>query len=106
MEPIKKAKIISSLISLALLIIAIIGGVPYGFYTFLRIVISSTSAFHVYLTLRYSNQRWFWPYLIICLLFNPIIPVELTRSIWLPIDGMVLIFFVLSLFMFKLDKTS
>jgi len=61
---------------------------PYGYYVLLRLVVTVAAA---YLAFReYQSQQAVGPWVIgfgfLALLFNPLIPVELNRGIWLPID--------------------
>jgi len=61
---------------------------PYGYYTFLRIMVGLASGFIAYVV--YSETRdigpWAVTYAFIALLFNPIAPIHLSREIWLPVD--------------------
>lgn len=61
---------------------------PYGFYVFLRIVVCITAAILVYHEQRQRYRISFWVIVfgLMAVLFNPIIPVHLTREIWIPIN--------------------
>lgn len=76
---------------------------PYGFYTFLRLVVSISSGFIIYL--NYKEEKKITVsiiiFTIICLLFNPIIQVHLTKSQWVPIDIITSIIFIYSYFKIK-----
>jgi hypothetical protein len=76
---------------------------PYGFYTFLRLIVSISSGFIIYLD--YKEEKRITTsviiFTIICLLFNPIIPVHLTKSQWIPIDIITSIIFIYSYFKIK-----
>ena len=52
---------------------------PYGFYTFLRIFI--TSIFYLYNTPK-DSPLFLLSWLICAIIYNPIIPLELRRSEW------------------------
>jgi len=73
---------------------------PYGFYTLLRLIVSISSGFIIYL--NYKKEKRITTsviiFTIICLLFNPIIPVHLTKSQWIPIDIITSIIFIYSYF--------
>lgn len=59
---------------------------PYGYYTLLRLVVCSASAL---LSFAEWEAHRAWPaavFALTCLLFNPLMPVYLQRSQWLPID--------------------
>jgi hypothetical protein len=68
----------------ALCFIAIFS-LPYGYYTFMRIVVTGLS---LYAAFNYSNkdEAQFWILLGIAVLFNPLIAIHLSRAAWLPID--------------------
>ena len=91
------------LIPAVLLIIAPIISFPYGFYTFLRLVISLTSGFIIYLTYKSSNgiNEISFIFLIILILYNPVIPVHLSRDIWMPINFVTSAIYIFSFFSVK-----
>ena len=76
------------LIPIILLFLAPLISFPYGFYTFLRIIISLTSAIIIYQC--YKNFNGINEYSIIftltLILYNPLIPIYLSREMWLPIN--------------------
>ena len=76
------------LIPAGLLIIAPLISFPYGFYTFLRLVISITSAiiiFYTYKSVGGVNEILII-FALIFILYNPVFPVYLTREIWMPVN--------------------
>ena len=79
----------------ALLILAIFH-LPYGYYTFLRIIITIIAGVCAYEELERSNKTSFAVFLGIAILFNPIVPVYLSKSVWIPIDLAAAFFFGLS----------
>ena len=58
---------------------------PYGFYTFLRFVVTA-GGFLAAIQLRNENNVLWVIFAGICILFNPFIPVYLDKGIWFPID--------------------
>lgn len=62
---------------------------PYGYYTLLRIVV--TIGCIVYLVSNYEGEltRGVVTFGIILILFNPLIPIWLSKPIWIPIDIVV-----------------
>jgi hypothetical protein len=68
----------------ALCFIAIFS-LPYGYYTFMRLVVTGLS---LYAAFNHSNKDeiQFWILLGIAVLFNPLIPIHLSRAVWMPID--------------------
>jgi hypothetical protein len=79
----------------ALLVIAVIP-LPYGYYTFLRITVCGVSAFLAYREVVAASGISIWAIFLggIALLFNPLIPVHLTRYIWFFIDLACAVFLV------------
>ena len=76
------------LIPAVLLILAPLIALPYGFYTLLRLIVSVTAGFiifHNYKGAGGINEITIL-FALILILYNPIIPVHLSREIWLPIN--------------------
>ena len=71
---------------------------PYGYYMMLRIVLTATSIYYVYYFYSFTVKKigfWFWTFLIMAIVFNPIIPVYLySRSVWAVIDIITSLFLV------------
>jgi len=78
------------------LFIAIIPVWPYGYYTFLRLLVCGVAAYLAYAT--HKNMDILSSHkvslIIIAVLFNPLIPVYLVREIWIPIDIGIGIYFI------------
>ncbi len=94
-EKIKFSKKPATLASI-LLLLALLSW-PYGYYTFLKIVVTIISAY--YANYLYENKLaetlkfWFWGLIFIAILFNPILPIYLDRETWGFIDILAAIFF-------------
>ena len=86
-----------------LLIVAPLISFPYGFYIFLRLIVSITAAYIIFDT--YKNFKGINEtiiiFSIIAILYNPIIPVHLTREIWLPIN-----FVTAGIYFFNFNKIN
>lgn len=67
---------------IALHILALLD-MPYGFYTFLKIVTAGCAGIIFY---QLWNDRyrgaWLWVWGTICIVFNPVIPIELEKESW------------------------
>jgi hypothetical protein len=76
----------------------------YGYYTFLRLIVTGTAvyyAYYLYTTIK-EQTFWFWTLVGIAILFNPIIPVYLyDKSLWTIIDIIVASFFVVFILKYK-----
>ncbi|WP_414017891.1 DUF6804 family protein [Chitinophaga sancti] len=78
----------------ALLFIATIK-LPIGFYTALRILVFICSILLIRSSYQDSLTNWVILFLVIAVLFNPILPVYLyKKSIWIPIDVIAGILFL------------
>lgn len=65
-----------------------VGDLPYGFYTFMRIVVPLLSAIYLFFAFIYTDgfNLMHIPNIIIAILWNPIIPVYLDKETWVIID--------------------
>lgn len=100
----KRNKIIASIIPSIFLILAIIDGLPYGFYSLLRLIVFFTIGYLAWLAIKSKNLFWAWLYGLVIILFNPIIPIYLSRDIWVIVDVFTAFIVIISLFIFKLPK--
>ena len=73
---------------------------PYAYYTFLRIAITGVAVYYAYYLYSIKKQDfWFWGFVVIAILFNPIFPIYLgDKSIWGIIDIATAIYFITYLF--------
>jgi hypothetical protein len=87
------------LIASALCFIALADGLPYGYFTLLRFVVCAVSLYVAYkLNDVKEGSWWVWGFGLLAVLFNPIIPIYLTREQWQPIDLVIGIFLLTSVF--------
>lgn len=75
-----------------------------GYFTFLRWVVAAASAYYLYVIYRNVHQWnfWAWTFVLLAILFNPIVPVYLDRDTWRLFDFIALILFII--YFFKLRK--
>ena len=83
----------------ALLFIAIFG-LPYGYYILLRLVVTGTSLY-VALGLCKKDSVNFWVMLFIALLFNPLIPINLSKDMWVLTNIIIGSYFIATAYRFK-----
>ena len=90
----------------AAFLLGALGAWPYGYYKLLRVVVCLAAAYVAYL--GYDSRRFWatWLFGLIVILFNPIIPVHLTREIWQPIDVGSAILFIGTGFFFRTGKNN
>lgn len=79
-----------------LLVVAILP-LPYAYYTFLRLAICAVSVFLAYQHFVHQDSVDKWVVLLaaIALLYNPLIPIYLTREIWIVLNLIAATAFVL-----------
>lgn len=92
-----KVSLILRIICILLLFLALFSH-PYSYYIVLRWVVSFSSLFVGYISSRVENHTWAWVYFIIAVLFNPILPIYLSRNTWQIFDVIVAIIFIYSFF--------
>jgi hypothetical protein len=73
-----------------------IADLPYGYYTLMRLIVCATAVFVVVVAAK-SKQMWAaWAFSLLALLFNPIVPVHLTKGLWQPLDFIAGVLLVVS----------
>lgn len=73
----------------ALMLTIALAPLPYGYYTILRLVVSASAgvlAYNAYREAGRSLTPWTIALASAALIFNPILPVHLTRTTWAPIN--------------------
>ena len=79
----------------ATLLFGALGRWPYGYYTLLRIISCAAAAFTVFCFWGTRHSWATWAFGIIAILFNPLIPIHLSREIWQPLDVVAACAFIL-----------
>ena len=77
---------------------------PYGYYTFIKFVITAVAIYYAYYLYQVAKKQdfWFWSLIAIAVLFNPIIPIYLyNKAVWWGIDGVVVVFLIFFIYRFK-----
>lgn len=86
-DKIKAARLLA-IIAILLLVAAVFGRWPYGFYTFLRLVVCGTSAYLAFVAYTAKDKFWLWVMGGLAVLFNPLVPIHLHRSAWQFFDAL------------------
>ncbi len=92
-----------SIIASIVLILSFLN-LPYGYYTFLRVLVSAIAIYYAYYLYSVVNRLsfWFWGLVATIILFNPIFPIHFgEKTTWLIIDVIVAIFFIALSIRFK-----
>jgi hypothetical protein len=72
-------------VAIGALVLSVLPIWPYGAYTMLRLVVTAVSLFALYV-LGTGDPRRTIGLAAVALLFNPLVPVHLSRLLWFPID--------------------
>ena len=84
-----------------------VADLPIGYYTFLRIVVIIGSIAVIVNELKNGLNFWAIAFILIAVLFNPIIPVYFNdKSVWTPIDIIAGILFIVKTFSDNNDTKS
>ena len=96
-----KDKILSIEVGLILLLIIALFRMPYGYYTLLRLVVTIYAVFQVFSSLKAEKcfKGWAVTFLLVALVYNPIIIVAFKKSIWAIINVITI-----GLLLFKLGS--
>ena len=80
----------------AILLLASFFAWPYGYYVLLRIIATASAVYYDYYIYHMIKKLdfWFWALVGAAILFNPIAPIYLNRSMWGIIDVIAAVFFV------------
>jgi uncharacterized membrane protein YccC len=94
-------------IAAAIMLFLALARLPYGYYTLLRFVVCGTTAYGAYFasTDEQKKPAWAWTFGIIAILFNPFIPIHLSRDIWAVIDVAIALVLVVSLLFLRESKS-
>jgi uncharacterized membrane protein len=90
-----------AIIPALLLLAAVFGRWPYGFYTLLRLIVCGCS---IYLAVKANSTRtvaWTWIMGGLAVVFNPILPVRMHRSNWRAVDALAAITFLVFFAVYK-----
>ena len=80
----------------AVFLLGALGRWPYGYYMVLRLVTCASAAFVAFEAHKWQKMGWVWVFAPVALLFNPLVPVHLSRETWQPIDVLVALIFIVA----------
>lgn len=103
----RRPQTIPNLIAIGLLLLAGLDW-PYGYYTLLRLVVCAAACWIAFVSFKSEPAiRWVgWPFTLIALLFNPLVPVHLDREVWRIIDFVVAAVFGIAIWPSLVHRTS
>ena len=99
----KKKNIVLAIASIFLLL-ALLDGWQYGFFTILRFVVFASTSYVSYLAYQAAKEGWTWVMGAVAVLFNPFIPIYLTREIWVQVDFITAIVLIVAIFSLNIDN--
>ena len=99
-----KKKNIVLIVAAAILFLALFDGWQYGFFTILRFVVFTTTAYVAWMAYENQKEKWTWTFGFVAVLFNPFIPIYLDRETWVIIDFITGVFLLATTIFFKLNN--
>jgi len=79
---------------------------PIGYYTVLRVVTTGVSLYSIYLCMKDKQVGWGIIFSAIAVIFQPILPLRMTRETWRYVDLITAAILVISLRFFSYSKAS
>lgn len=80
---------------LALLFLLCLAPMPYGFYSLVRFVAMIAFAIYAYIYHEKKNNKLAITFLSLAILFQPLLPIYLGRTLWNIVDVLVAIFLII-----------
>ncbi|MFC1636345.1 DUF6804 family protein [Planctomycetota bacterium] len=96
----KRPHLIPAIIA-ALMLFGALAQWPYGYYQLLRFVVCGVSVYVAVMAYTWKKIWATWLFGIVAILFNPLVPIHLSRELWQPIDFMTAVLFVVTVFVLK-----
>ena len=81
----------------AIMLLGALGGWPYSYFVLLRWVVCIAAIFVTYKASEWNHQWALWSFGFLAILFNPLMPIHLTRELWKPIDIASAVMFAIAL---------
>lgn len=81
----------------AIMLLVAAAPLPYGYFQFLRWAVCGVAIFIAVKSYAWKQTWAIWLFGAVAVLFNPILPIDLTREIWRPIDLAGALLFSLSI---------
>ena len=100
----KNLNTISKLI-LSILLLLCLADMPYGYYQFVRFISAIAFVYFAYDD-KSNGGKLFVVFIILAVLFQPIIKISLGRELWNVVDVIVAVFLIVTLFIKPQDTTS
>ncbi len=89
-------------LAIILLMLVALGDQPYAYYQFLRWATAIVSFYLAYNAYENHVTGWMWAFIIVGVLFNPIVPFHMKKESWQVYNLAVAVLYGVSLIGFKL----
>ena len=80
-----------------ILMLIALARLPYGYYIALRWITAISSGISSFDAFNKDKSGWGWVFIGVAILYNPIVPVHMTKAIWMPINIATAILFFASI---------
>ena len=79
---------------IAVLLFIAVAPLPYGFYTFMRIIVCGCAGYMAYYSFSAEEESlWSWFLGFIAILYNPVATIHMTKEIWMVVDALTGVLF-------------
>ena len=86
-------------IAIIFLLIGIPKGLPYGYYTLLRVMMTGVFVWFCYISSeKIGNAPWAITFGLLTIIYNPIYPLHLGKDIWIGVNVLTIVIIVVSIF--------
>ncbi len=79
---------------------------PYGYYQFLRLAVCAAAVYCSWQEFENDVRGWGWLFIVVAILFNPVAPIHLDRSVWFFLDLGSGVLFIASVVAWKRRNTQ
>ena len=76
--------VMKNIVAIFLLIATL--NIPYNYYVIMRFIVTGFALYTCYLLQKGEKDYWFFIFIGIAILFNPILPIHLEKEIWIIFD--------------------
>ena len=101
----KRPQAIPCIVAAVFLLLALLDW-PYGYYQLLRLVVTGVAAWVAYIAYDAQKKPLMVIFIIVALLFYPLIPIHLDRETWAGIDVLCAIGFIVAIFIHQTKRTE
>ncbi len=96
----KRPHLIPALITASMLL-GTLAELPYGYYQLLRLVVCGVGVYVAFTAYSWQKMWAVRLFGFVALLFNPLIPIHLSKELWQPIDVICALLFLAIAFLLK-----